>query len=155
MLLPTPLRIQDANGRLLDEVKVILDMVAQRDDVVPSSGYLHISEIWPLFEEAKARGVKRLLVNHPTAIVDASMEDIRSLVNMGAYVEHSICLFIKESVYKRFDIAELPALITAGKVDRTILGSGLGQAINPVRPVDGFHSVKPRSRRGLSFPMQS
>src|SRR3546814_15281115 len=64
LLQPTPLRALDDNGALHDELKFILDLIAE-GDLVLSAGHLHISEIWPLFEEAKKRGVRRLLVNHP------------------------------------------------------------------------------------------
>ena len=117
----------------------ILDLVAE-SDIVLSSGHLHISEIWPLFEEAKRRGVKRLLCNHPTYVVDATHDDIRRLVGMGVYVEHSVCMFIPGSKFKFYDPPELDALIEAGTVERTILGSDLGQQGNP-RLVDGFRNV--------------
>src|SRR3546814_6559215 len=92
-----------------------------------SAGHLHISEIWPLFEEAKKRGVRRLLVNHPIYVVGAEIEDVRQIVDMGAYVEHSICMFVEGSKFKFYDPETLDALIKAGTLDRTILGSDLGQ----------------------------
>lgn len=136
---PTPLTVTDEAGKLLPEVLPILDMIAE-SDIVLSSGHLHISEIWPLFEEAKRRGVKRLLCNHPTYVVDASLEDIRQLVSMGAYMEHSMCMFVPGSKFKFYDPPELQAMITAGSIDRTILGSDLGQIGNP-RLIDGFKNV--------------
>lgn len=139
MLAPTPLTVLDAKGGLLDEVKFILDLIAE-GDLVLSAGHLHISEIWPLLEEAKRRGVKRLLVNHPTYVVDASIADIRSLVGLGAYVEHSMCMFIEGSIFKFYDRDTLGELIAAGTVERTILGSDLGQKGNPT-PVEGFKAV--------------
>ena len=60
----------------------------------------------PLFEEAKRRGVNRLLCNHPTFLIDASLEQISELAAMGAYVEHSICMFIPEA-FKHFEPDEL------------------------------------------------
>jgi len=139
MLAPTPLRALDEHGEVLDELKFILDLIAEAD-LVLSSGHLHISEIWPLFAEAKARGVKRLLVNHPTYIIGADLDDISRLVELGAYVEHSVCMFVEGSKYKFYDAATLDGLIKAGTLDRTILGSDLGQVGNP-RPVDGFRAV--------------
>ena len=139
MLQPIPLKAVDERGEIIDEVKFILDLIAEAD-LVLSSGHLHISEIWPLFEEARQRGVKRLLVNHPTFVVGADLDDIRRLVDLGAYVEHSVCMFIEGSKFKFFDPQTLNSLIEAGGVDRTILGSDLGQQGNP-RPVDGFRSV--------------
>ena len=136
-----PLTPLDADGKVKDEVKEILDLVAQYD-VILAGGHLHISEILPVFEEAKSRGVKRLLVNHPSFIVDATHEDIRRLVTMGAYIEHSLCMFIPVAKRKRdpFPPEELDGLIQSGTVDRTILASDLGQR-GADHPVAGFRNV--------------
>ena len=75
MLPPTGLTVVTDRGELKDEVKQILDLIAENDAVL-SGGHLHISEMWPLFEEAKARGVTRMLVNHPTFVIDATVADI-------------------------------------------------------------------------------
>src|SRR5690606_29903358 len=58
------IEVLDASGRLLDAVKEILDIIAERGGVL-ASGALHISEIWPLFTEARRRGVTRLMINCP------------------------------------------------------------------------------------------
>ncbi len=136
---PTGLTAVTDQGDLKEEVKPILDQIAEADGVL-SAGHLHISEIWPLFDEAKKRGVKRLLVNHPTFVVDANLRDIKELVDMGAYIEHSFCMFINEAYSKHFTGAQLKELITVAGIDRTILGSDLGQVKNP-HPVAGFRSV--------------
>jgi len=136
-----PLTPIDANGQVKDEVKEILDIIA-RNDVILAGGHLHISEIFPVFEEAKKRGVKRLMVNHPSFIVDASLDDVRRLVTMGAYIEHSLCMFIPVAKRKRdpYPPEELHKLIQAGTVDRTILASDLGQR-GVDHPVVGFRNV--------------
>jgi len=136
-----PLTPLDDNGQVKDEVKEILDLIAQ-NDVILAGGHLHISEIFPVFEEARKRGVQRLLVNHPSFIVGASHEDIRRLAAMGAYIEHSLCMFIEVPRRKRgpFPPEELNKLIQSGTVDRTILASDLGQR-GVDRPVAGFRRV--------------
>ena len=139
MLPPTMLTVVDDKGALKDEVKFILDQIAERDAVL-SAGHLHISEIWPLFDEAKKRGVKRRLVQHPTYTIGATLADIKELTTGGAFVEHSLCMFIDESRFKHWTGDELKEMITAGSVDQTILGSDLGQIKNPT-PVTGFKAV--------------
>jgi imidazolonepropionase-like amidohydrolase len=139
MLDPIPLTVLDAAGKLKDEVKEILDLIAEAD-VVLSAGHLHISEIWPLFEEAHKRGVKRLLVNHPTYVVDASLDDMKELARQGVYMEHSMCMWVPGSKFKFYEPQFMREIIEAGTVERTILGSDLGQEGNP-RIVDGFRHV--------------
>lgn len=138
MLKQVALSVVDARGDLLDNVKQVLDIIAEHD-VVLSCGHLHISEVWPLFEEAKQRGCTRLLVNHPSYTVGASLSDVKELVSMGAWIEHSICMFIPGRL-KCYDDAFLKALIEAAGVDRTFFGSDLGQA-NATLPVEGFRQI--------------
>ncbi len=139
MIEPIPLSVLDDNGKLKDEVLPILDLIAEADAVL-SAGHLHISEIWPLFEEARKRGVKRLLVNHPTYVVDASLDDMRQLARDGVYMEHSMCMWVPGSKFKFYDPEFLQQIIEAGTVERTILGSDLGQEGNPTI-VEGFRHV--------------
>src|ERR1700754_4958873 len=89
------------DGKVLDEVKEVLDVVA-KNDMVLAAGHLHVSEIWLVFEEAKRRGVTRMVVNHPEEIIDATMNDVGGLVALGAKMEHSLCMFIKDSKLKVF-----------------------------------------------------
>ncbi len=139
MLAPTPLTVLDEGGSLTDEVKFIVDLIAEAD-IVLSAGHLHMSEIWPLFEYAHQAGVKRLLVNHPSYLIDATLEEMSALTAMGAYLEHSMCMFIPGSKFHFYVPQELDAMIKAGGVDKTILGSDLGQVGNPT-PVEGFRHV--------------
>ena len=127
--------VVDHKGNLVDEVKEILDLIAEFDAIL-SSGHLHISEIWPLFEEAKARGVNRRLVNHPSYVVGASLSDMAELTGSGAYVEHSASFYI-ESKFLCYTHEELAQHIKASGFERTILGSDLGQDGNPT-PVEGM-----------------
>lgn len=139
MIPPTPISVLDESGKLKPEVLAILDVIAEAD-VVLSSGHLNISEIWPLFEEAKRRGVKRLLCNHPTFIIGANIEDVRRLAQMGVYVEHSSCMFTPGSKYMFYRTEELKELIDAAGIDRTILGSDLG-IFDGLRLAEGSRAV--------------
>lgn len=140
MLDPTPLTVLDANGRLTDASLLCLDLIAAAGNVILASGHLHVHESALLFAEAKKRGVSRLMVNHPTYIVGFSDADIRDFVALGAYHEHSICMFIDHSRVKHWEPDELARLIRIAGVDRTILGSDLGLTDAPL-PVDGFRVI--------------
>jgi hypothetical protein len=140
MLKPKGLTVLNESGELLDDAKLILDQIAQADAVL-SAGHLHISEIWPLFDEAKKRGVKRLLVNHPTFLIDASLSDIKELAAMGAMLEHSCCMWAGvQNKSGKYTAEGLGELIKAAGVDNTIIGSDLGQEGNPT-PVEGLRYV--------------
>jgi len=138
MLDPTMLTVIDERGKLKDEVKLILDQIAEYDAVL-SAGHLHISEIWPLFIEAKARGVTRLLVNHPTFLIGCMPEDMAELTRMGAYLEHSSCMWAGVQG-RNYSHDSLQMCIQSGGVANTIIGSDLGQVGNPT-PVEGLRYV--------------
>lgn len=135
---PIPAALVDDKGTVVDEVKLILDLIAQADAAV-SGGHHHIDELFPFYEEAKKRGVKRLFLNHPTYVNEGSFQDIRQLVSMGVKMEHSICMFVPSTFYL-FDKEHLKAVIAAGGVDNTFFGSDLGQNNNPT-PVEGFRQM--------------
>lgn len=132
------MKLVDAKGVVLDEVKQILDLIAEADACV-SAGHHHIDEAFPFFEEGKARGVKRMFLNHPTYVNAGTMEDITSLVGMGVKIEHSICMFIPSTFYL-FDKEHLKSAIDAAGIENTFFGSDLGQNGNPL-PVDGMGQI--------------
>ena len=132
------LRLIDERGAVLDEVKAILDLIAEADACV-SAGHHHIDEAFPFYEEAKRRGVKRLFLNHPTYVNAATMDQVRALVGMGVMIEHSICMFVPSTFYL-FDEDHLRQVIAAAGVENTFFGSDLGQNGNPT-PVEGMRQM--------------
>jgi hypothetical protein len=122
----------------------VLDIIA-KNDMVLASGHLHVSETWLVFEEAQRRGVKRLIFTHPEDIVGASMNDVQGIAAMGAFVEHSLCMFLEGSKFKTCSEEDLRRHIEAAGVDQTILCSDLGQ-VGVFSPLEGF-------RRGIALCM--
>ena len=138
MLDPIPLSALNANGAVCDAAKACLDIIAEAN-IILAGGHLPARELHLLFDEARRRGVKKMLVNHPTYLIGCTDADIRSLVGAGAYIEHSICMFA-DGKSKKFDAGELAHLIDVAGVERTILSSDLGLLDNP-RPVEGFRQI--------------
>lgn len=134
--------VLDGNKAVRDDVKEVLDIIA-KNDMVLASGHLHVSETWLVFEEAKRRGVNRIVLTHPEDIVDASMNDVKGLATMGAFVEHSLCMFIDGSKFKTRTADDLRKHIEAAGVEQTILCSDLGQT-GTISPLEGF-------RRGIKL----
>ena len=138
----TGIPVLNADRSVRDEVKEVLDIVA-REDIALASGHIHISETWIVFEEAQRRGVKRLMLTHPEDFVEASMNDVKGIASMGAYVEHSLCMFVEGSSFKKFGDEQMRQYIEAAGVDRTVMCSDLGQK-GVLHPIDGF-------RRGIEM----
>ena len=138
MLDPIPLSAMDANGRLSDDTKQVLDLIAE-GDIILAGGHLPAAELHVVFAEAKQHGVKKMLVNHPTYIVGCSDEDIRQMVRMGVYMEHSICMFVEGKAHK-YGPDKLAHLIEVAGVDHTVLCSDLGLQGSP-RPIEGYRQI--------------
>jgi hypothetical protein len=138
MLDPIPLSALDANGKVSDATKQVLDLIAEAN-IILAGGHLSAAELFLVFEEARRRGVKKMIVNHPTYVVGCSDDDIRGLVSLGAFMEHSICMFV-EGRSKKYEPDKLAHLIEVAGVDRTLLCSDLGLMGSP-RPVDGYRAI--------------
>jgi len=141
----SPVPVLDANKKVLDSVKDVLDVIA-KNDMILASGHLHVSETWIVFEEAQRRGVKRLVFTHPEEIVGASLNDVRGIAAMGAMVEHSLCMFLEGSKFKTCSAEDLRHQIDAAGVDNTMLCSDLGQ-VGVFSPLEGF-------RRGVALCLE-
>lgn len=139
MVEPDPLTVLDANGALTEETKMCLDLIAE-GDIILAGGHLHVTEQVPLFEEAKRRGVKKMMINHPTYLIDCTDEDMKNFTSMGVHLEHSICMFIENSRAKMYNASDLKHLIEVGGVDKTVLGSDLGLTDAPM-PVEGYRQI--------------
>ena len=135
---PIPLSALDANGELSDDTRQVLDLIAE-GDIILAGGHLPASELHMVFADAKKRGVKKMLVNHPTYVVGCTDEDIRQMVRMGVYMEHSICMFVEGRSHK-YGPDKLAHLIEVAGVDRPVLCSDLGLQGSP-RPVEGYRQI--------------
>lgn len=140
MLPPIPLTVLDEDGRLTKETNEVLDVIAA-GDIILASGHLSVSELKVLFPEAKRRGVRKMMINHPTYVIGCSDDDIRELSRLGVYMEHSICMFIpNERGPSKWDASELRRLVNLAGVEMTIFGSDLGLVKMP-RPVEGYRTI--------------
>lgn len=132
----SPVPVVDANKRVRDDVKEVLDVIA-KNDMVLASGHIHVSETWLIFEEAQRRGVRRLVFTHPEDIVGASLNDVKGIAAMGAYIEHSLAMFLGKRELPGRTPTDLRRQIDAGGIDSTILCSDLGQ-VGSDSPLKGF-----------------
>ena len=140
MLDPIPLSALDADGKLTDGTKKVIDLIAEAD-IILAGGHLHVSEQHILFDGGgAARGPEKMMVN---------LSDLYRRVRrrryppagfgLGVKMEHSICMFIEGKSLK-YSPDDLAHLIEVAGVDNTILSSDLGLQ-GSQRPVDGFRSV--------------
>ena len=133
-----PIEILD-DGRVKDEVYEILESIKEADAIL-ATGHLAPDRITKLLEAAREVGVERLLVNHPNFVVEATHEDGKRWVELGAVIEHSLCMYDEESSFYHWDLDTLVAWVEAVGPERSTLGSDLGQMNNPL-PTESFRKI--------------
>ena len=134
-----PIDVLDENGELRPEVHDIIGLIKEHDAIL-ASGHMAPDRILAVFEAAHAAGVTRLLVNHPNFVVEATHEQGRRFVELGAVIEHSLCMYDDRSSFYNWDIDVLLGWIGAVGADRSTLGSDLGQMKNPL-PSEAFTNI--------------
>lgn len=141
-------KVIDDRGELVPAAREILQLIAEAD-IVMSSGHVSVPEAMALLRGAKEVGVRRMLINHPDFVIDASEKDVQEFVRLGAYIEHSMCMYHPESTFHLWDFDRLSRWIRLVGPERTLLGSDLGQKNNPL-PVEGLRfTVEKLLEKGL------
>jgi len=134
-----PVEVLDATGRVKPEVIEILELIKEHDAIL-ASGHMAPDQITAVFEVAREVGVNRMLVNHPNFVIEATYDDARHWVSLGAYIEHSLCMYDEESSFHNWDLDTLVQWVEAIGPERSTLGSDLGQMNNPL-PTDSFRKI--------------
>jgi hypothetical protein len=134
-----PIEVQSPDGTVLPEVYEVLEAI-KRADAILASGHMAPSQITAVFEAAREVGIERMLVNHPNFVIDASYEEARRWVALGAKIEHSLCMYDEGSSFHNWDIDTLIGWIEAVGAEHSTLGSDLGQMDNPL-PTESFRLI--------------
>jgi len=131
---------RDAAETLLSaEAHAILEMIAGADAVL-ASGHMPPAWIIALFAAARDHGVTRMVLSHPNFVIEATEADVLRCVELGAVVEHSLCMYDEDSTFYHWELDVLLGWIGLVGTDRTQFGSDLGQANNPL-PVEAYRKV--------------
>lgn len=118
------------DGRLLPDVISILDLVAEHD-LILASGHLAPDETQVLFEAARERGIKRLVVTHPhAAFIGMTAAQMRRLAELGAVHEMHYS-FVTPAVSPPQSLADIARLIREVSVSSCFIATDGGQAVNP------------------------
>ncbi|HSC70477.1 MAG TPA: DUF6282 family protein [Candidatus Methylomirabilis sp.] len=125
--------ILDERGRVRDEVKPVLDLVAQAD-VILGTCHLSPEEILALVREARRAGIRKLLVNHPelnSLAIPLAMQ--KEMAAEGAFFER-----MHLHGNSATDLPGLAAITRAVGIERTVLVTDLGAAVYDLDPVQGM-----------------
>ena len=123
------------NGQLLPETKKVIAMIAKYH-LILATGHNTPQEDLMLIREARARGVRGIIVTHAMmAPIHMSIDDMKHVAALGAFIEFAYNGLIGQ--YKEFSFADYASAIRAVGAEHCILSSDLGQPTNPLHP-DGL-----------------
>lgn len=134
-----PIDVWGEGGALKPEVFDILRMIAEADAIL-ASGHMPVRSILAVFEAAREVGVRRMLVNHPNYVVEASHQEARRMSEFGAMIEHSLCMYDEDSAFYHWQLDVLVDWIRAVGPEKSLLGSDLGQKNNPL-PEQSYRKI--------------
>jgi len=125
-------------GKLLPEVIDVMDLIAKHN-LVLATGHSSPAEDLLLIQEAKKRGVTRIVVTHAIlAPVSMTVEQMREAAKLGAFIEFVGNVVI--GVQKSMEMSAYAGAIRSVGPESVILSSDFGQAGNPLHP-DGLEAV--------------
>ena len=92
-----PFVLVSRNGQLLPEVLEVLSVIAQ-NDLTLATGHVTPAEAFLIMREATKRGVKRMIVTHPTLGLGGTMttEQLQEAAKLGAYIEFTAGMISRE-----------------------------------------------------------
>jgi hypothetical protein len=122
-----PMTVLNDEGQISGEARQCLELIAKHDMIL-ATGHLGRHEIFPLVKEARAVGVKRMIVTHaefPSQNLTAD-EQI-ALADLGAVIEHCFTTYYTNKCPWETVFANIRAV----GVERAMLSTDLGQKTNP------------------------
>lgn len=125
-----PIDLLDSHGRLVPSAEEVLKVISGYPDIILATGHCTRDEVTVLVEKAHELGIKRLVVNHPTYMVDASLEDMKYWASLGALIEHTAVQSVPESILYSTSVEQIIKFIKAVGIERTVLSSDYGQVKN-------------------------
>lgn len=126
------LTILDPGGGLLPAVREILEMIAAAD-ICLSTGHLSLAEIHALVKEARAAGVRKILVTHPDlSLSGIPVAEQRALAAQGAVLEKDIIAMMP--AWQSLSLVQMVESIRAIGPEHCVLATDFGQLHHPVPP---------------------
>ncbi|MBI3040361.1 MAG: hypothetical protein HYY80_01685 [Chloroflexi bacterium] len=134
------IRILNEKGKIVPALQDILDIVKSHDMVL-ATGHVSAAEAFALVDEAKRKGITKIVVTHPleTRVGAAlSIEEQQQMAEKGAFIEH--CFLCTMPLGDRLDPMKIVEAVRAVGAERCLLTTDLGQDWNPP-PAEGMRMM--------------
>lgn len=128
----------DEKGELVDEAVKVLEYLVQKPDLILCTGHGSAAEVDALVRKAVELGIKKIVVNHPHFLVNATYEQMAKWAELGAYIELNAAVFSSIAVSGKCSDDVIGEILKVVPKDKIVLDSDLGQKVN-VDPVEGMY----------------
>lgn len=144
------IKIINEDGTVVEEMYNVLELIARHDHLVMGTGHGTSEEADAIIKTASKLGVKNIIATHPAYMIDASLEQMKNWISLGAYIEICACTSDPISNFYHFNIDDTADLIKKLGSENMIIASDYGQKGN-VRPMEGLkHFLGLLLERGIS-----
>jgi hypothetical protein len=128
-----PITVLDDDGKISNDTRQCLELIAKYNMIL-ATGHLGRHEIFTLVREARALGVKRIVITHAEfPSQNLTGEEQAELAGLGAIIEHCFTTYHTNKATWEAVFANIRHV----GIERTMISTDLGQATNP--PVaEGF-----------------
>lgn len=125
------------SGKLIPEMEEVINMISETNIILATS-HLSPYESLLLIDEAKAAGVRKLMVTHPVlSLIGMSIQEQKELAKKGAFLNY--CYATLTPMFDGQDPAKVAKMMKTVGAEHTIISSDLGQISNP-SPVKGLRT---------------
>ncbi|MEA5084813.1 MAG: DUF6282 family protein [Lachnospiraceae bacterium] len=128
----------DENGVLDPDAVKVLEYIAVHPDLILCTGHGTAREVDVVITKAVELGVKKIVVNHPHFLVNATYDQMKKWSEMGAYIELNAAVFSSIAVSGKCGDGVIGKILEYVPVEKIVLDSDLGQMVN-VSPVEGMY----------------
>lgn len=137
------------DGTVKDDVLKIIDIIAEAD-IVLATGHISVGEAMALVEEAHRRGVKRIVVTHPTSPMENySIEEMQQILTKGATMLEHVVNDTTHQMKHPIAPSVIADAIKATGAEHTIMSTDSGQVINPAPVVSLENFIRLMLEEGI------
>ncbi len=137
------------NGQLLPETKEVLAIIA-REDIALATGHISPEESLMLIREARAMGIHRIIVTHPTQGIDMNVAQQKEAAGMGAFLEYCYVGTLPFSGASQKTMAFYAQNMKEIGPAHVIMSTDLGNAVNPVHTAGMRSYIQALLKEGMT-----
>lgn len=148
-----PMTVLNEKGFLRQDVIAILDYLGQKANITLSMGHLSPPEIDVLLPAAFSRGIKKIVIDHPYFILNASTKQVEDWGKQGVFINFTCSSLQGNGKNGQVPLKILEKTLEIVPEDQMVISSDYGQPYNG-SPVKGMERMLETLIKDLKIPEQ-